>query len=116
MPFPSLYFDESYAEKPLLTTLRNEGFDVKSFDETNMAEASDEEQLEFAVSEERVLFSFNREDFHKLHEEWLKQGREHWGILLGVQTKSKLKANIKKFKKFLNSYTKEQAKNTLFYF
>jgi len=46
----------------------------------------DEEQLEFAVQEERVLYTYNVAHFYQLHTAWLTQGRSHSGIILVAQT------------------------------
>ena len=62
-----LYFDADSMERAIIAGLRARGIDAISALETAMAEQSDEEQLEFARAEGRVLFSFNVSDFHRLH-------------------------------------------------
>ena len=53
--------------------------------ETGMAQKTDEEQLEWAAANSRVVYSFNRGDFYGLHTAWLKAGRSHSGIILSRQ-------------------------------
>lgn len=47
-----------------------------------MSGAADEQQLEYASSVERVIFSANRKDFFHLHTQWMQAGRSHAGIVL----------------------------------
>jgi hypothetical protein len=47
--------------------------------------STDKEQLEFAVSEDRCLMTFNVGHFLQLHNSWLRSGREHAGIIVSKQ-------------------------------
>ena len=38
--------------------------------------------MEYAVSLERAIVTFNTPDFEVIHREWLVDGRDHFGILL----------------------------------
>jgi hypothetical protein len=51
----------------------------------NMIEKGDAEHLDYAASQGRVLYSFNRKDFYQLHIEYLQQNRFHAGIILARQ-------------------------------
>ena len=53
--------------------------------EVGMAGQSDGLQLEWAASNGRALYSFNRGDFYSLHTTWLREGRHHSGIILSRQ-------------------------------
>ena len=53
--------------------------------EAGMAGRADEQQLEWAASNSRALYSFNRGDFYSLHTNWLREGRHHSGIILSRQ-------------------------------
>ena len=55
--------------------LRRRGIDVTTTAEVNLMSASDKEQIEFALSQERVIFTQD-DDFLKLH----KLGISHCGI------------------------------------
>jgi hypothetical protein len=46
---------------------------------------TDKEQLEFAAGEGRCLVTFNVGHFVRLHNFWLKSGREHAGIIVSKQ-------------------------------
>lgn len=48
-------------------------------------EIPDEEQLAFATAEDRVLVTYNRDDYQALDSQWRAQGRSHAGILWCVE-------------------------------
>jgi len=112
---PSLYFDEDASESSVVTALKSSKFDVISTYDKQMTGASDIEQLKLAASEERMLFSFNARDFRRLHEKWLEEGKEHYGILLAQQQKSTTKKLIRNVKRFLEEYEKDYVRNNIFY-
>jgi hypothetical protein len=80
-----LYFDEDSARHSLARELRFRGADVITAMEASMAGRADEQQLEWAASNGRALYSFNRGDFYSLHTVWLREGRRHSGIILSRQ-------------------------------
>lgn len=47
-----------------------------------MRGSDDGDQLSFATAQGRVLFSFNRAHFLRLHTEWCSAGRDHAGLIL----------------------------------
>ncbi|MGB3532860.1 MAG: DUF5615 family PIN-like protein [Microcoleaceae cyanobacterium] len=83
-----LYLDEDATSNRLLESLRNNGVDVISTLEAEMLSQPDEKQLEWALVNRRVIYSFNVRDFYRLHTEWLVQEKFHAGIVLGKQNYS----------------------------
>ena len=83
-----LYLDEDATSNQLLKSLRNAGVDVISTLEAQMLSQPDEKQLEWALVNRRVIYSFNVRDFYRLHTDWLVQGKSHPGIVLGKQNYS----------------------------
>jgi uncharacterized protein with PIN domain len=76
-----LYLDENIT--PILASvLRARGYDVVSAHEVGMRGKSDEDQLEYATSQGRVLLTFNAKHFAPLAEEYFKKGQEHYGIVV----------------------------------
>ena len=65
--------------------LRSFGIDAISTPEMNREGASDEQQLEWAAQDSRVVVSFNVSDFADLHSLWLENGRHHSGIVVSNQ-------------------------------
>ncbi len=77
----SLYADEDRLEKSLVSAMRTAGFDVLTALEAKRLAATDEEQLLNAARLRRVLFSGNVRDFSRIHGDWMRTGRQHWGIV-----------------------------------
>lgn len=80
-----LYFDEDSIDQNLVHALRVRGLDVTTALDERMIERTDEQHLEFATKEGRVLFSFHRGDNNRLHTRYLEQNKSHGGIALANQ-------------------------------
>jgi uncharacterized protein with PIN domain len=74
-----LYLDED-VHKKVASALRLKGYDVVSAHEIRKQSFSDSQQLEYAASEQRAIFTFNAGDFNRLHKEYLKNSKKHYGI------------------------------------
>lgn len=61
--------------------LRKKGYDVVSVEEAQMREASDEQLLNFATSQNRALVTYNIRDFQLLLSKWHRAARHHSGII-----------------------------------
>ena len=103
-----LYLDED-VHKKVATALRLKGYDVVSAHEVLKQGLSDAGQLEYAVSEQRAIFTFNAGDFDRLHKEYRKNGREHHGIILSKQLP--LSETIKRLTVFLYDHSGKEIKN-----
>ncbi len=79
-----LYLDED-VHKQVAVALRLRGYDAVSAHELEKWNLSDEQQLVFATSDNRAIFTFNRGDFAKLHKNWLSSGKNHNGIITSKQ-------------------------------
>ena len=81
----SLYMDEDSTVRSLAFILKSRGVDVITALEANRLGYSDEEQLIWATSQGRSLYSSNVRDFYYLHTLFLQQKRNHAGIILVQQ-------------------------------
>jgi hypothetical protein len=72
--------------------LRRAAFDVLTTRDAGMTTANDEQQLEFATRQNRVLFTHNVRDFRRLSERWAKQGRAHAGLMYSSQVRPSMVA------------------------
>ena len=72
-------------QRSLVDALRARGMDVRTALEDGMIEQTDSAHLDHATQQRRVLFSFNRGDFYRLHTAYLAEGRSHTGIILANQ-------------------------------
>ena len=64
--------------------LRSRGIDVVSATDAGMIRRTGEDHLSLATDQGRVLYSFNVGDFHEIHTEWIENGRDHAGIIIGA--------------------------------
>jgi len=79
-----LFLDEDI-HTGLSHALQQRGFDVVHAQDLKRKGKSDSEQLAFAVQEERCFMTFNVRDFVNLHNQYVEQNQEHWGIIVSGQ-------------------------------
>ena len=82
---PPAFIDEC-VDQPTIDQLRLRSFDVLTAVEVGRSKQPDESQLEFATSLDRVLLTYNRMDFRRIHLEFVQAGRPHAGIILIPQS------------------------------
>lgn len=80
-----LYIDEDSMDRDLVRALRARGVDVVTAIDADMMGRSDKDHLLFATGQERVLYSFNRGDFFRIHTQLIADGAGHAGIVLARQ-------------------------------
>ncbi len=80
-----LYIDEDSMDEDFVQALRSRNVDVLTVVDVGMLHKSDEEQLDWARVNYRVIFSFNTKDFYRLHTTLLAQSLSHAGIILAPQ-------------------------------
>ena len=107
-----LYLDED-VHKKVATALRLKGYDVVSSHEVQRQSLSDNQQLAYAVSENRAIFSFNAGDFNRLHKEQAAKGPHHYGILLSKQLP--VGETVKRLAVFLFSHSSEDIRNNIYW-
>jgi len=76
-----VYADENVRYR-LVETLRARGFDIVAARELGMLGQDDAAQLAYAASTGRVLLTFDRGDFRRLHLQYLGAGQRHAGVAL----------------------------------
>jgi hypothetical protein len=103
-----LYFDEDSMDRNLLRTLNARGVDVITALGAGMINRSDEEHLDFANSQARVLCTFNVGDFMRLHKAYLAQGKHHTGIILASQQKYSVGEYMRRLLKLMSSKSAEE--------
>ena len=82
--FIALYTDED-VDQELARQLRHHGFDVVSAREIGKYRLSDRAQLDYAISQQRAIFSFNVKHFVTIFEEYWNAGKDHYGIIVSEQ-------------------------------
>lgn len=95
----------------LVESLRQAGYDAISVHEIERQGLSDEEQLSFAIAQDRAIISHNIRDFAPLARLCAEQGVSHPGIIVAAQfEKGTL---IRRTLTLLDSLTAEQLQDTL---
>jgi hypothetical protein len=80
-----LYIDEDPLAVAFVQALRSRGIDIVTTTEVGLGGYLDDQQLDYATSQERVLYSFNVRDFSALHMRCLERGISHAGIIVAHQ-------------------------------
>jgi predicted nuclease of predicted toxin-antitoxin system len=105
-----LYFDND-VNLTVVAALRSDGYDILTSPEAGNATKSDEEQLEYATHEKRVILTFNGRHFKRLHSEWQTAGKMHTGILTsGHVNRVEL---LRRLRNFLQTRTAQEMVNGL---
>lgn len=82
-----LFLDAHISGPRIARALRQRGYDVRAADEERQLDGLDDEQLlELAVEESRVMVTFDVKDFTVLARRWAEAGRSHagLGIVVGI--------------------------------
>jgi hypothetical protein len=83
-----LYLDEDAQRTDLIQALRARNIDVLTVSEANLLGHPDDFHLQYATEQNRVIFTFNRGDFFRLHTEWLNNEQHHTGIIVSNQVET----------------------------
>ena len=103
-----LFVDEDAMAQGLVNGLRARGIDVLTVGDVARTKLEDGEQLEFATSQGRVLYSFNTSDFYQLHTAWLTEGKAHSGIVFGAQQRYAIGEQIRRLLKLMRIRSAEE--------
>ena len=95
----------------LVRGLRSRGIDLVTAVEAGMIRRMDEEHLNLAKDQGRVLYSFNVRDFHEIHTKWIATGRDHAGIVLAQQQRYSTGEQIRRLLRLIGSVTDEAMRN-----
>jgi hypothetical protein len=105
-----LYLDEDAMSNSLLRALRSRGIDVISVQEAGTEGFLDHQQLDWATSQGRVIYTHNIGDFCRLHSQYLETGRNHAGIAL-IPQDTTIGDQVRAVVAFINQRTSENMKN-----
>lgn len=106
-----LYIDEDSMDRDLVNALRARGVDVSTAQADGLTECTDEEHLLHALREGRVLYSFNRGDFYRLHTAYLAQGKAHAGIILAQQQQYSIGEQLRRLLKLMAAKSSQDMQN-----
>lgn len=92
----------------LVRALRARGIDVITALDVSMIGRADEEHLDYATAQGRVLYSFNAGDYYRLHTAFLAQGKSHAGIILARQQRYSVGEQMRRLLKLIGARSAEE--------
>lgn len=110
--FIELHLDEDVSVL-IAELLRVRGFMAQTTQEVGRKTTGDEEQLEYAVSQQSALLTHNRDDFARLAEEYFAAGRKHYGIIIAVRHPPQ--EIVRRLMIILNQTTADEMEDQLIY-
>ncbi|MDD5434390.1 MAG: DUF5615 family PIN-like protein [Nitrospira sp.] len=105
-----LYIDEDVPVQ-LAKAMQQRGMDVLTTQEAQMIESSDEQQLAFAITQQRSILTHNKRDFIVIHKAYLNCGKEHSWII--VADRNKVGQLLRMISKLCFTLSSEDMKNRL---
>lgn len=110
--FANIYLDED-VHKRAANALRIRDFDAISAHEIENWGISDQQQLEYTISQERSLVTFNIDDYAKIHKECAISGKKHFGIILSEQLP--IGEFINRLLELLNKFAADELEDNLWW-
>jgi predicted nuclease of predicted toxin-antitoxin system len=105
-----LYIDEDSMDEDFVQALKSRNVDVLTVADIGMLHKSDEEQLDWASANGRIIFSFNARDFYRLHTLRLEKNLPHGGIILAPQQRYGIGDLMRGVLQLINSMSAEEMK------
>jgi len=112
--FP-LYVDEDALETALIQALRSKGIDVVTTNDAGLHGYPDDQQLEYATSQGRVLYSCNKGDFAAPYTIYLTQGLSHGGIILVQQQRYSIGEQLRRIHQTKDAANPEDMRDQIVY-
>lgn len=110
-----LYLDEDITGGPhLAATLRRRGFDVISTIDAGNRSLDDREQFAYVIAQDRVLVTFNIQDYIPLAQELYANGQEFPGIVVSPHLQGhRFDSLLKLVLNLLNQVDEVSMRNTI---
>lgn len=108
-----LYVDEDAAQSIVVDGLRRAGFDVVTASQAEMRGAADEAQLTHAASDGRALYTLNVAHFARLHNEAVRDGRQHAGIIVVPRQRYSPSEKLRRLTGLLETMSAEEMINAI---
>lgn len=110
--FIELYLDED-VHILIADLLKGRGFSATTARDAGQLQKTDEEQLAYAVSQQKTLLTHNRHDFEALGREYASADKTHYGIILAVRYPPY--EVVRRLMRFLNHVTADEMQNQIRY-
>jgi phytoene/squalene synthetase len=107
--------DQDSGDQAVVSGLRRLGVDVLTSTEAGHSRLPDDEQLQFATEQGRLLYTANVEDLARLHAEWLRTGRSHAGIAARVLQQLPVGTQIAELARICSEHDVTETRDRFFY-
>ena len=97
----------------LVEALRSRGVDVETAFEAGMIERDDAEHMAYAATQGYCLFSFNVQDFYRIHADFLTEGKSHGGIILARQQVYTVGELMRRLLRLISARSAEEMENKI---
>jgi hypothetical protein len=110
---PRLFIDEDACEEAVVSALRRLGFDVLTVHEANRLALDDADQLRYASSLGRAIYSLNARHFAQLHRDFLARGEDHAGIIVIPRQRYTIGEKVHRLQELFTSSDVASLRNSL---
>lgn len=110
-----LYLDEDAQRASFVLALRKVEIDVITVSEAERLGYPDDQQLQWATEQRRVLYSFNVKDFNRLHTRWLAENKIHAGLIVVPRQRYSISEQLKGVLAIAATCSAEDLVNQLLY-
>jgi hypothetical protein len=100
-------------DRDLVRGLRARSVDVLTVFEAGRLGLPDEDQLRFAASQGRAIYTANVNDFARIHARWVRTGRHHTGIILLFNQRTDIGVQIAALVRASNDLTPDAARDRM---
>ncbi len=108
-----LYFDEDAQARAVAHNLRLRGVDVTIAVDEGRTGLPDNEQLDYATEQGRVICTCNLRDFIPLHTNYVTQGKAHGGIILIHQQRFSIGEQALRLLRLMKAKSAEEMENNM---
>jgi hypothetical protein len=106
-----LYCDEDTVRHSLVNALRAHGIDVLTASEAGTLGWTDEDQFAYAAGQDRVVCTFNRGDYYRIHTDYLNEGKPHAGLILAPQQRYSVGEYLRRLLRIMAAVSAEEMRN-----
>ena len=110
-----LYIDEDASRNSFVMALHNANIDILTTAEAGNLGLIDAEQLIWTTNHHCTIYTFNVQDYCRLHKLYMEEGKEHFGIIVVPRQSYSVGEQLRGLQKLILSISPPQIKNKLIF-
>jgi hypothetical protein len=107
----SYYLDDDSAETALIDALRSRGAEAHTPSDAGLEGADDRTHLQWCAENRFTLVTHNVRDFHRLHTEFIAEGKSHFGMVLMRQQTLGVGEKLRRLIRLSGRFSPDEMKN-----